>query len=336
MNDSPLMIWQDYPLPILSCSPALWPSTKPHMAARTSHQFSGAARKRPASRVQEQPLVMCRGGYAASASCRGELAARRQSLHCCLRERSLFPCSQPKSLFFPHERMMDLYHAASTCAAGSGQEYADTLAPKQCDIDGWINATSVALALTAKAGYSLADVPYASFPSHLAAHHFKDSLFVLLERNASEWASKRLSDHDGTFGTNPVCSESLWSLVSNPFDLYECATACLTRGGSTSLVSCLTSLSNVSHAGVVHAYKMQMRAVHALFGDRLVRIDLFAKSGGVPTAKLASTLDGITFMITLCVVRDAFCGFGKWYEPQSSVRYSRIVCARMRNGQRPP
>ena len=203
----------------------------------------------------------------------------------------MYSRSQPKSLFFPHQRMMELYHVASSCAAGSGPEYTETLFRKQCDIDGWINATSVALALTAKAGYSLADVPYASFPSHLAAQHFKDSLFVLLERNASEWVSKRLSDHDGSFGTNPICSESLWNLVSNPFDLYECATACRTRVGSTSLTSCLTSLSNVSHGRLVHAYTMQSQAMPALFGDRLMRIDLFATSSGVPTAELATALD---------------------------------------------
>ena len=135
------------------------------------------------------------------------------------------------------------------------------------------------------------DVPYAAFPSHLASHQLKDSLFVLLERNASEWATHRMSDHGGRFGSNPICHERLWEFISSPLDLQECVSVCLARQRESPRTRCLIRHSELSHTQLMVAYARHRQRLSELFGDRLLRMNLFAQDGQIPAAALQANLE---------------------------------------------
>ena len=214
------------------------------------------------------------------------------------------------SRFEAHDRLMALYSQAADCAADPYGLIRRAGSPQQCLDEAWLAEVAAAVAIGAREGFSVSDVPWASFPSLLMAApgappaaelaaerqgsaQLGRTLFVHLERDADDWARARL---DPAHRSGPVCASALWHavpgqpspLVDNPLDLHACVAACLARGAAP----CVVPMGTLGEPRLAAAYRRQAAAVDALL-DALptrntLRLDLFERPRAV--ADLATEL----------------------------------------------
>merc|ERR1719217_1868784 len=105
------------------------------------------------------------------------------------------------------------------------------------------------MAEAAALNYSVADAPYATSATLLAAAPWEGSVFVRMRRDARAWAESRQLHH----GEGILCHPSLWkeSGLASPLDMHSCARACVKAAGKAAARvrtsrDCFSALSEVS------------------------------------------------------------------------------------------
>ena len=204
------------------------------------------------------------------------------------------PALHAPSYYSAHDNAMAIYGRLAKCSVQRR--------PREvCPWPGWIQQMYHAITAVGKAGLSVSDVPYASFPQQLfGTAAFRGSLFVRTLRNdAQRWARSRTRNTHGDGARHPICHESLWALSeASPLDLYDCAVRCEARGAWVENITCFVPISTVGLAPLAKAYQAHERLLDRLLMTApaeaklaVLNLDLFAmrskQRGGVQVGAVA-------------------------------------------------